>query len=455
MAAHATNQGASNERLVLGANARSVSVGAAVVAVAGLVVALILGWMSDTSLRRFFFAYLTAFAFCLSIVLGSLIIVLLNHLAAAGWNVSVRRINESIAALMPAVAVLAIPIVATVIVQRGTIYPWALPLSAASPETIHAAAMGETVEEAEGGENAASAPKAAGLHLDSVTVQKRRWMNPWFWTLRVVLYFAIWSWISVWYRNQSLLQDKTADPNLTRKMQKMAGICVVIVGLTLTGAAGDFLMSLDPHWFSTIFGVYYFAGSFLSAWATLIVSVYLFQRAGYLRRSIGIEHYHDLGKYLFGFTFFYGYIAFSQYMLLWYANIPEEVEWYSRHGATTVPQNMTGWTCVILGVLFGQILIPFAGLMSRHVKRRIGVLVCWAVWVLAFHFLDIFWMVMPEYARAGYGVTFHPWTIVIDIAATLGLGGVLVAVFIRSLADHSLRPTADPRLAESLAFQNI
>jgi len=227
----------------------------------------------------------------------------------------------------------------------------------------------------------------------------------------------------------------------------------VIFGLTITGAAGDFIMSLDPHWFSTMFGVYYFTGCTLGSWATLIIIVALLQRAGYLTASITVEHYQDLGKYLFAFTFFWGYIAFSQYMLLWYANIPEEIEWFNRHGATTVSQNFSGWSLVILALLFGQLLIPFPGLLSRHVKRRVGVLVFWAVWVLAFHYLDTYWMVMPEYHVIGGHVTLI--SIVVDLAALVGVGGVFVSSLVRSMAPYSLLPTGDPRLPESLAFHNI
>ena len=173
-----------------------------------------------------------------------------------------------------------------------------------------------------------------------------------------------------------------------------------------------------------------------------------------MTRSVTVEHYHDLGKYLFAFTFFWGYIAFSQFMLLWYANIPDEVEWFNRHGATTVSSHVNIWSWVILAILFGQLLIPFAGLLSRHVKRDVGFLVFWAVWVLGFHYIDTYWMVMPEYfVTRGKHVT--TISLIVDLAALVGIGGVFVAALIRSMAPHSLRPTGDPRLPECLAFHNI
>lgn len=472
MPGHAENYIASDERLVLGERARGVYNVAIALALVGFAAALVIGWIAEPHfmpLRRFFFAYLTAFAFFLSLSLGALIIVLLQHVSRAAWSVGVRRIAENVAALMPVLALLAIPLVITVILQRGTVYRWALPYSQSTPQAREAARLGETEEEPEAPATTSSQSveiknenpeitkgnqsRSPQLLLDSTTLQKRAWMNPWFWTLRVVAYFAFWCYIATWYRRLSLLQDENGDIQLTKRMQYWSGINLVLVGLSLTGAAGDFVMSLDPHWYSTMFGVYYFAGSFLGAWAILILIAQFLTRAGYLRRSVTVEHYHDLGKYLFGFTFFWGYIAFGQYMLLWYANIPEEIEWYNRHGATTVHRNITGWSYVILALLLCQLLIPFAGLLSRHVKRNVGVLLFWAVWVLTFHFVDVYWMVMPEYHVAG-GPHLTGFSILADIAALLGMGGLLTVVLLRLMAPHSLRPAADPRLPEALAFQN-
>lgn len=472
MAAHADQHVATDEQLVLGGRAQGIYNAATVLAVIGFLLALAIGWFAEPHfmpLRRFFFAYLTAFVFFLSLSLGAMIIVLLQHLTRAAWSIGVRRIAENVAALMPVLAILAIPLVITVILQRGTVYRWALPYDQSTPQARDAAMRGEPGEEPEEAATTSSQSveiknenpgiKTAGhehsgeLLLDSVTLQKRAWMNPWFWTLRIIIYFAFWCYVAAFYRRQSLLQDETGDIQITKRLQYWSGINVVLVGLTLTGAAGDFVMSLDPHWFSTMFGVYYFAGSFLGGWALLIIITRLLNSAGFLTRSVTVEHYHDLGKYLFAFTFFWGYIAFGQYMLLWYANIPEEIQWYNRHGATTVSQNITGWSYVILALLFCQLLIPFAGLMSRHVKRQVGVLFFWACWVLTFHFIDVYWMVMPEY-HVEFGPHLTGVSILADVAALLGMGGLLTAVLLRLMAPHSLRPAADPRLPEALAFQN-
>ena len=445
--------------MLLGGRARPLYAAATIAAVAGLAVALILGFISDTSLRRFFFAYLASFVFFLSISIGALIMVLLQFLTRAAWSVGVRRIAEHVAGIIPVLGLLSIPLIATVLIQRGTVYRWALPLSASTPEARAASARGEAEEEPESvptpsQESVHTGAQPAAPTLDAVTLQKRAWVNPWFWTVRVVGCFIVLSLIARWYRRQSLLQDETGDFELTRRMQIWSGLCVIIVGLAATSFAGDLIMSLDPHWYSTMFGVYYIVGGILGSWATLILIASLLRGAGYLTRSITVEHFHDLGKYMFGFTFFWGYIAFSQYMLLWYANIPEEIEWFNRHGATTVPHNVTGWSYVILALLFGQLIIPFAGLMSRHVKRRLEVLTFWACWVLTFHLLDSYWLVMPEYHAAG-GPHWSAFSILIDLAAFLGIGGVFVATLLRNMAPYSLRPVADPRLPEALAFHNI
>lgn len=445
MASHAKQDRPADEKLQLGERAKPLFMASTIAGAVGLALCLVLGYSRDGGLRRFYFAYLFGYAFFLSIALGALFFVLMQHLTRSGWSVTVRRIAEAVAATLPALGFLSVPLLAAIALQKGTPYPWALPLSAASPEAIRAAARGEA-EQTPQAEQTVAADQPI---LDSIVLQKRAWLNPGFVIARVILYFAIWSWMALWYRRQSVSQDKSGDPAATSRMQVLSGVCVVILGLTLTGAAGDLIMSLDPHWFSTIFGVYYFAGSALSGFAVLIIAAQLLQRSGYLKHSITVEHYHDLGKYLFGFTFFWGYIAFSQYMLLWYANIPEEIAWFERRGATTVASRVTGWSYVIVAILFGQLLIPFAGLLSRHVKRRPAVLLAWAFWALAFHLLDVYWLVMPQCPK------FTAASIVADLAAVVGIGGAVTATSLYYLGAASLRPIADPRLKDSLAFQNV
>jgi hypothetical protein len=193
--------------------------------------------------------------------------------------------------------------------------------------------------------------------------------------------------------------------------------------------------------------------------AAQILICVLLQRQGLLARSINTEHYHDLGKYLFGFVFFWGYIAFSQYMLLWYANIPETTPWFARRGATSAITDVSqwgyvinGWTCLAGSVLLGHLLIPFAGLLSRHVKRNRAAVAFWAAWLLVFHYLDFYWVVMPEsvpFASTSFRPAF------VDLTALVGIAGILIATWLYAASRAAIRPLADPRLGDALAFENI
>lgn len=384
----------------------------------GMTLAMLVGWFIDPSFRRFFFAYLVSFAFFLTISLGALFFVLLQHLTRAGWSVGVRRIAEVIACGLPILGALSAPIILSVLLQNGDLYRWAI------------------AGDAEG------TPLAHILHV------KHAWLKPSRFILSVMIYFIVWSFIAIWYWRWSVEQDTTGDDRLTLRMQALAPPALIIFGLTVTFASFDLIMSLDPAWFSTMFGIYFFAGCAVSIFATLIIIVFVLQRAGYLTKAVSIEHFHDLGKFLFAFTFFWGYIAFSQYMLLWYANIPETTAWYLRRGATTISEDMNGWTVISLLLLFGHLLIPFAGLMSRHIKRRKQILVFWAAWMLVFHWLDLAWLVLPEMdtkVRIGF----------IDLFCFVGVGGVFAAGLLKLAIRHSLRPVADPRSMESIVFENI
>jgi hypothetical protein len=205
------------------------------------------------------------------------------------------------------------------------------------------------------------------------------------------------------------------------------------------------LMSLDPRWFSTIFGVYYFAGSALGFFALLPIVVYVTQRTGRLRAFISTEHYHDLGKFAFAFTVFWAYIAFSQFMLIWYANIPEETEWFLKR---TTGQ----WTGMSWMLLVGHFILPFLMLISRVPKRRGGLLVLPAVWILAMHWMDIYWLSMPELPHGAPGVI--PFSI-LDVTCLVGIGGILMGATLLRVRGVSLMPRRDPRLAESLQFEQM
>ena len=265
-----------------------------------------------------------------------------------------------------------------------------------------------------------------------------------------MLYLAIWSLGGLWLWRLSVEQDTSGDVQLTRRLEIGSAPLALLVGVTLTFASFDLLMSLDPVWYSTIFGVYYFAGGFLGTMAVLILTFMGLQRMG-LARDVNTEHYHDLGKLMFAFVFFWGYIAYSQYMLIWYGNVPAELGWMNTHGFST--NHVNAWTFWTLAILFGHLLLPFAGLMSRHVKRNRTALAFWAAWLLFFHWADVYWLVMPEFSTQSIWPSFGAF--VVDLGCLVGVGGIFLGSVIRLAAMHSLIPVRDPRLHESLAFENM
>ncbi|WP_428938467.1 quinol:cytochrome C oxidoreductase [Fontivita pretiosa] len=456
MATHHTPT--TSEPLDLGPGFRRAYSAALFIGGIAMALAIVLGAFAEQGYRRFFFAYLISYAFFLSIALGALLFVLVQHVSRAGWSVSVRRLAETLAATFPILAALSAPIVVSVILMDGSLYRWAQPVSHAAHQNPAASepslpplpaqpAHGEASHQSESHSTAPSA--TAGL--DALTLEKRPYLNPAFFLLRLLVYFAIWSWIGWWYWRTSVEQDRSGDVELTIRMERYSAPAILISILTLTFASFDLLMSLDPSWFSTIFGVYFFAGCAVGIFASLILLVVLLQRFGYLANSVTVEHFHDLGKFLFAFTFFWGYIAFSQYMLLWYANIPETTGWFARRGASSVPTDPADWRIVSLLLLAGHLLIPFAALLSRHVKRNKKALAFWAVWLLVFHWIDLFWIVMPEISPQHPRVYFG----VMEIACFLGIGGIFAASTLRLAMRHAVRPVADPRLHEALVFQNI
>lgn len=496
--AHDQRAIANNENLELDGKSSTLAVVLLVIGVVAVLAALGLSTTGgDAGMRRFYHAYLTNYAYVLSIALGCLFFVLIHHLARAGWSVSIRRPAEAIASTLPFLGVLAIPLLVAAWSGKGQLYPWATPLpdhpvagsahrAEAIDEIAHdknppaadrkahpespqahsgptptadtspdhpgapAAHGGSAVAAAEtghGADHATVPPKG----ITPLTAGKVVWLNPTFWTIRVVGYFLFWSAVAVYFWRSSRRQDATGDQSISARLQTISAPLFLLCFVFMTFGAFDLIMSLDPDWYSTIFGIYYFAGCADSAIATLIIAAALLQRMGYLQNSLTREHYHDLGKWLFAFVFFWGYIAFSQYMLIWYANIPETTYWFANRGATTNADTQItawGWTIVSMMLLFGRLLIPFGGLLSRHVKRNRGSVVFWAVWILVFHWVDVFWLVMPEYSRT---VTLG----VQELLCLVGLVGIFAGMIVWRLSAAPLRPLQDPRLEESLAFHNF
>ena len=402
--AHAGTIDISRENRQAGPLARTLVVFGLAVGLVGLAGALGLG--AAVGWPKLLKSYLVAYIFGLSIGLGALFFVMLQHLTRAGWSVAVRRLAEVLTGLLPLLAVLALPILAGVRV----LYPWADPASL-DPD------------------------------IAALVAEKRPYLNEPFFIGRVVAYLVIWTLLARYFLGRSVAQDASGDVDLTRRLERMSAPGMLLYALTVTFAAFDLVMSLKPAWYSTIFGVYLFAGSVVGALAALILLLSGLQASGRLTQVITPEHYHDLGKLLFAFVVFWAYIAFSQYMLIWYANLPETTIWFAWR--------QTGaWAAISVVLLLGHFVLPFLALIARGPKRRRGLLAGAAVWMLLMHWLDVYYLIKPDGQGA---VPFH----LADVACLLLVVGLGVAVVGWQLGRQSLLAERDPRLPESVAFQNF
>jgi hypothetical protein len=518
----------------------------------------------ETPARRFYFSYLFGIAPFLCLSCAALIFVLVHHLVKAGWVANVRRVMETFAVQLPLLSLLLIPIIGTVIWQKGTVYSWAKPhdtpvvhhgsddahggqheghhegetpeehakhMAAAGKADSHDHAGehpghhdGETAEEHaknaagpataktdataeaktadqqhEGGQaeshdvhskpgvasvgpegsptgdrSRTQSPMSQGVFprgplpaqeypneqvrpgvardFDAIIKEKNGfWLNPIVWTIRIPIYLLIVSGVAFYFHRNSVKQDVSGDVDISSKLLTLSAPLLMASALVVTFIAFDVFMSLDPHWFSTMYGVYFFASGAQAMWAALALTLLILQGRGYLRESVSREHFHDIGKWMWAFIFFFAYIAFSQYMLQWYANLPEETFWYDKRGYST--QRPNGYSILVLTLLFGRLVIPFAGLLSRHVKRNRFGLGFWAGWLLVMFIVDMYLLVMPEYA---WVERYHmPPFGIVEILCLLGVGALWVGNVVRMLATYALRAVRDPRVHESMAVANI
>jgi hypothetical protein len=276
---------------------------------------------------------------------------------------------------------------------------------------------------------------------DSILRAKAAYLNPTAFVWRSMVYFLLWSLWAVRIYKNSTKQDTTKSLDQMHALSRWSAPGLLMLVLSGTLAAFDWSMSLDPHWYSTIFGLYCFAGgafSFMAAWFLIMRSL---RDQGILRNAVHMEHYHDLGKWMFALTVFWTYIAFSQYLLIWYANIPEETIWYLHRFEGT-------WAWVSAALLFGHFIIPFLVLVLRSSKRNLKVLTVMAIWFLIIQYIDWYWQVMPNFYP--HGVALH-W---LDIACLLAPASALGLVFWTRMKAHALMPIGDPRFEQALRFQN-
>lgn len=374
--------------------------------------------------------YLNGFMFAMALGFGGLVFVTIQHLVRANWSVVVRRIAESAMFTLPLVALGGLPLL---LGDGGhAVFEW-----------MHVEAV----------------------LADPMLSAKVAYLNTSAFGARFAVYIVVWSVLCFLFWKWSRAQDnaKTAEEveKLAYKQRFMAPIALIGFALSMTFGAFDFMMSLDPHWFSTIFGVYYFAGIALTFHAFLVIVCFSLQRGGMLRGVVTTEHYHDLGKFMFGFTVFWTYIGFSQYFLIWYANIPEETHWfqYRAHGQ---------WLNLSMLVIFGRFVLPFFFLLRRGWKRNPNYLVVMAIFIMVMEYIDMFWLIQPPFAHhAASRFTaegaeevahfFHNHITVTgaDIGFLIGFSGLFLALFSWSLKSSKLVAIKDPRLEESLNHENF
>lgn len=362
-------------------------------------IACIAGYLNDPV--RFNHSYIVAFAFAASTGLGAFFFVMVQYLSGSAWSVTMRRIMENIMVTLPVGALLFLPVV----FGLRDIYPWM--------------------------DRAAYPIKGT----------KGAYLSENFFVLRTYIYFTLWSiWIFAIYY-QSTKQDKQRSArqmNIIARWSAPGLFLVVVIG---TLASYDWLMSLSPKWYSTIFGLYILSGGALTFMSIVTLICLGFRRAGILKNSITPEHYHDLGKWLFALTAFYTYMAFSQYLLIWYANLPEETIWYRNR--------MVGsWLPISLAMPFLRFLIPFFVLLCRPAKRSLTVIAGIAIWSILVEYVELYWIVMPTYFKTGPQIS---WMDFATLAATVSICGL---VFWSRFRKNKLAPVGDLRFEQSLRFEN-
>jgi hypothetical protein len=361
--------------------------------------------------HQFAFSWLFAFIYFFTILIGCLFWILVHHATDSGWGIVVRRQMENLAALLPWMILFFIPLV----LFRFDIWNWLT----AKDHLDANPALGDKIGYFE-------------PHFGSVTL-------PFFW-IRAVLYFLYFSGAAIYFRRTSMRQDSDGDPRWSIQMRGFSFVGIILFALGTTFMAFDWMASLDYRWASTMWGVYIFAGSAGASMALIILVVLALKNAGYLS-FVNAEHYHMMGKLLFCFSIFWGYIGFSQYMLIWYGNIPEETSWFLR-------RNIGSWNTLSIALVVGRFFIPFLYLLFQYTKRAPRFLAFMCFWVLAMHLLDTFVTINPFIHPTGVQVS---W---LDVATLFAIGFLLAFLFLRSLGGASLFPARDPRLLESVNVSN-
>lgn len=367
------------------------------VGVAGLIASGVGYFLSP---YQFFFSYLTSFTYFTSFALASMILVMIHHITKSSWGTVIRRIPETMSSNLWIWAIMFIPI----LLGMTTLYKWT------SADYV----MGDPIMEG-----------------------KVPYLNEPFFVIRQLLYFSVWGYFGYKLHKVSTEMDRTKDWGLTALLRKISAPGILIFALTVAFASFDWLMSLDAHWFSTMFGVYFFAMSFQAIFPVLILVTFWLHKNGLLKNTITKSHIYDMGAWFFGFTVFYAYIAFSQFLLIYYANIPEETLWYYHRLEGS-------WAFVTYSLVVCRFAIPFIVLLNRDKKHSKKLLIGTSILIIVMHLIELHWIVMPVLHYSGVSLS---W---LDFTTLIGLGGIFLGLFFKTLRNHKIVPVNDPTLAESL-----
>ena len=370
---------------------------AALVGGIALLVCLIGGFADP---ERFFRSYLFAYVYWAGIAIGSLAIIMLHHLSGGGWGMMIRRLLEAATRTLPVVAVLFLPLM----LGMKPLYEWA------RPEVVEA---------------------------DKILQLKAPYLNVPFFLLRTLFYFSCWIGLAHFLNRWSRQQDETGDPAFAGKMETMSAPGLVLFGATVTFASFDWVMSLEPHWFSTVFGLSFMVGQVLTAFPFAIaLTAYLSNRKP-ISEAVTAGHFHDLGKLTLAFVMLWAYLSFSQFLIIWSGNLPEETPYYLK-------RLTGGWQYFQLALIVFHFVLPFFLLLSRSLKRSGAKLVKVAVLILVMRFVDLYMQIIP----AGHDAELHfSW---MDFAAPIGIGGLWLSAFLRQLESRPVLPVRDPHFAEAL-----
>jgi hypothetical protein len=364
---------------------------------AGLLLSAIGGAFNPT---QFFQSYLMAYMFSLGATLGCLALGMVHQLSGGAWGVVLRRPIGAASRVIPIMTLLFLPIVG----GMGRLYSW-----------THADIVA----------------------ADEILQHKQLYLNTTFFLTRAAFYFVVWNGISYFLNRWSLEQDRTGDPRLSRRMQALSAGGLLAYGLTITFASFDWVMSLDPHWYSTIFGVLIIGGQGLTAIALLIVVIAWLSRREPLDALIVPGHFHDAGNLMLAFVMLWAYFSFSQYLIIWAGDLPHEIGWYQH-------RLQTGWRVVGALLVMVHFVVPFLVLLSRRVKRQRALLEKVAMGILVVRLVDLFWLIAPEFHPHGLSIS---W---LDILLPVSLSAFWLGCFVWQLRGRAILPVFDPEFEETI-----